>query len=95
MQTMDNRAVDEDPFVDPVHPHPHPHLEQRRRPDEDSTLIAGRTASLTLGTDSLIVLGMDHDLGTRLQRLTEGPVRRGICTEAEMELLWLATERYE
>ncbi|KAI4263491.1 MAG: hypothetical protein L6R42_001359 [Xanthoria sp. 1 TBL-2021] len=55
---MDNRAVDEDPFVDPVHPHPHPrpHLEQRQRPDEDSTLIAGRTASLTLGTDSLIVL---------------------------------------
>lgn len=65
MRTMDNRAVDEDPFVDPVHPHPHPrpHLEQRQRPDEDSTLIAGRTASLTLGTDSLIVLGMDNDLG--------------------------------
>ncbi len=60
---MDHRAVDEDPFVDPVHPHPH--SEERQRPVEDSTLIAGRTASLTLGTDSLIVLGMDNDLGDR------------------------------
>ena len=50
---MDNRPVGEDPFVDPVHREPH------QRPIEDSTLIAGRTASLTLGTDSLIVLGMD------------------------------------
>ncbi len=50
---MDNRPVGEDPFVDPVH------HEQHQRPIEDSTLIAGRTASLTLGTDSLIVLGMD------------------------------------
>lgn len=58
---MDHRAVDEDPFVDPVHPHP----EERQRPVEDSTLIAGRTASLTLGTDSLIVLGMDNDRGDR------------------------------
>ncbi|KAL8847045.1 MAG: hypothetical protein Q9221_007905 [Calogaya cf. arnoldii] len=33
-----------------------PIAEERRRPIEDSTLIAGRTASLTLGTDSLIVL---------------------------------------
>lgn len=56
---MDNRPVDEDPFVDPVHRKPH------QRPIEDSTLIAGRTASLTLGTDSLIVLGMDDILGLR------------------------------
>ncbi|KAL8736173.1 MAG: hypothetical protein Q9166_000328 [cf. Caloplaca sp. 2 TL-2023] len=47
---MDNHSVDEDPFVDPIHP------EQPQRPIEDSTLIVGRTASLTLGTDSLIVL---------------------------------------
>ncbi|KAL8766779.1 MAG: hypothetical protein Q9209_006518 [Squamulea sp. 1 TL-2023] len=47
---MDNRLVEEDPFVDPIHP------QQPQRPIEDSTLIVGRTASLTLGTDSLIVL---------------------------------------
>ncbi|KAL8972530.1 MAG: hypothetical protein Q9183_000507 [Haloplaca sp. 2 TL-2023] len=42
--------ANDDPFVDPVRP------ESSERPAEGSTLIAGRTASLTLATDSLIVL---------------------------------------
>lgn len=90
---MDHRAVDEDPFVDPVHPRAHPHSDERQRPVEDSTLIAGRTASLTLGTDSLIVLGMANDLGIEHPQLTGRLVRRGICTEEEMELLWPARQR--
>ena len=88
---MDDRAVEEDPFVDPVHQAPRPG--QRPSPTEDSTLIAGRTASLTLGTDSLIVLGMDDRLRTRYARLTQDSNRRGIRTEEEMELLWLAAQR--
>ncbi|KAL8712343.1 MAG: hypothetical protein Q9220_003494 [cf. Caloplaca sp. 1 TL-2023] len=47
---MATHATHENPFVDPVHHQAH------RRPIEETTLIAGRTASLTLGTDSLIVL---------------------------------------
>lgn len=92
---MDHRPVDEDPFVDPVHLHlhPHAHSEERQRPVEDSTLIAGRTASLTLGTDSLIVLGMNNDLGTGHPWLTGRLVRRGIRTEEEMELLWPTRQR--
>lgn len=88
---MDDRVVEEDPFVDPVHQAPRP--DQRPSPTEDSTLIAGRTASLTLGTDSLIVLGMHDRLQTRHAWLTQDSDRRGIRTEEEMELLWLATQR--
>ncbi|KAL8669591.1 MAG: hypothetical protein Q9168_005831 [Polycauliona sp. 1 TL-2023] len=54
---MDHRAIDEDPFVDPVTVHQASRRSEQRQPAvEDSTLIAGRTASLTLGTESLIVL---------------------------------------
>ncbi|KAL8897932.1 MAG: hypothetical protein Q9192_002335 [Flavoplaca navasiana] len=89
---MDDRAVEEDPFVDPVQQATRP--DQRPSPTEDSTLIAGRTASLTLGTDSLIVLGMDGRLQTRHARLTQDSDRRGIRTkEEEMELLRLAAQR--
>lgn len=67
---MDDRAVEEDPFVDPVDQATHP--DQRSSPTENSTLVAGRTASLTLGTDSLIVLGMDDRFHqTRYPRLTQ------------------------
>ena len=56
---MDNRLpTDSDPFEDPVS------VEEQSNFGEDSTLIVGRNASLTLGTDSLIVLGMQcHLLG--------------------------------
>ncbi|KAL8948674.1 MAG: hypothetical protein Q9222_005157 [Ikaeria aurantiellina] len=47
---MAAHAPHENPFVDPIHPKSH------RRSIEETTLIAGRTASLTLGTDALIVL---------------------------------------
>ena len=52
--------ANDDPFVDPVRP------ESAERPAEGSTLIAGRTASLTLATDSLIVLGRDRLRKARL-----------------------------
>jgi hypothetical protein len=42
--------VDSDPFADP-------HLDDQHQFVTDSTLNVGRNASLTLGTDSLIVLG--------------------------------------
>ena len=43
--------VDSDPFADPsIHETQHDQV-------EESTLTVGRNASLTLGTDSLIVLG--------------------------------------
>lgn len=47
------------PFMDPA-------TEQEAAGDEaqfsvDSTLAVGKNASLTLGTDSLIVLGMSHN----------------------------------
>ena len=42
--------VDSDPFADP-------HLDGQGQFVTDSTLNVGRNASLTLGTDSLIVLG--------------------------------------
>lgn len=45
------RNVDNDPFVDPQNDDQHPLA-------TDSTLNVGRNASLTLGTDSLVVLGM-------------------------------------
>ena len=44
---------DGDPFADPTR-HDH-HF------DEQATLNVGRNASLTLGTDSLVVLGMVYD----------------------------------
>ncbi|KAI4189664.1 MAG: hypothetical protein L6R41_001324 [Letrouitia leprolyta] len=47
---MDSRSQGENPFVDPVLSDPPPSS------IEETTLIVGRTASLTLGTDSLIVL---------------------------------------
>ncbi|KAL8722475.1 MAG: hypothetical protein Q9225_001039 [Loekoesia sp. 1 TL-2023] len=47
---MAGLSPDGDPFVDPINPEP------PRRSIEESTLIVGRTASLTLATDSLIVL---------------------------------------
>ncbi|KAI4197863.1 MAG: hypothetical protein LQ346_002877 [Caloplaca aetnensis] len=47
---MATMTSDGNPFVDPVHPI------QPQRSIEQSTLIVGRTASLTLATDSLIVL---------------------------------------
>lgn len=45
------RNVDNDPFADPENDDQHPLA-------TDSTLNVGRNASLTLGTDSLVVLGM-------------------------------------
>ncbi len=50
---MENpRETDSDPFEDPISVDEHSNF------GEDSTLVVGRNASLTLGTDSLIVLGM-------------------------------------
>ena len=51
------------PFMDPA-------AEQEAAGDEaqfsvDSTLAVGKNASLTLGTDSLIVLGMSHGMEVR------------------------------
>lgn len=51
MMIMATIAPDGNPFGDPVDP------ESLQRASEQSTLIVGRTASLTLATDSLIVLG--------------------------------------
>jgi sphingosine kinase len=51
--------MSENPFVDPV-PGPIPGNDERgtdRSFAVDSTLAVGKNASLTLGTDSLIVLG--------------------------------------
>ena len=50
MTTISAPAVN--PFVDPL-----PEQEQERSFAVDSTLAVGRNASLTLGTDTLIVLG--------------------------------------
>ena len=43
---------DNDPFEDPIS------VEEQSDYGEESTLVVGRNASLTLGTDSLIVLGI-------------------------------------
>ena len=52
----DPDLITADPFADPsVHSSQHD-------PAEDSTLEVGRNASLTLGTDSLIVLGEAYRL---------------------------------
>jgi hypothetical protein len=48
---MDSQYADDDPFADP------PFVEDQRTFIEQATLNVGRNASLTLGTDSLIVLG--------------------------------------
>lgn len=54
---MENRLrPDSDPFDDPVS------VEEQSDYGEDCTLVVGRNASLTLGTDSLIVLGMQPQL---------------------------------
>lgn len=47
---MSDGHVDLDPFADPI-------VEDQRRFVDESTLNVGRNASLTLGTDALIVLG--------------------------------------
>lgn len=83
---MDTISPDRDPFIDPINPEP------PQRSQEESTLIVGRTASLTLATDSLVVLG---------EYFSQGPVtstdtllaRRSVCAEEAVELLWLRTER--
>ena len=50
---MENLATsDNDPFEDPIS------VEEQSDYGEESTLVVGRNASLTLGTDSLIVLGI-------------------------------------
>lgn len=46
-----------DPFADPLPYRPLTAVEPRRQFSAESTLSVGRNASLTLGTDSLIVLG--------------------------------------
>lgn len=60
---MDSRSQGENPFVDPVLSDPPPSS------IEETTLIVGRTASLTLGTDSLIVLGKSQ-YGIEISELT-------------------------
>lgn len=50
--TMESQYADADPFADPTL------IEDQRTFVGESTLIVGRNASLTLGTDSLIVLGI-------------------------------------
>ena len=50
---MENRVpTGSDPFEDPIS------VAEQSDFGEHSTLVVGRNASLTLGTDSLIVLGM-------------------------------------
>ena len=49
--TAENHA-DDDPFADPIYE------QDQRSFVGESTLAVGRSASLTLGTDTLIVLGM-------------------------------------
>lgn len=44
-------SIDSNPFADPT-------TSAAQRSSKDATLLVGRNASLTLGTDSLIVLGM-------------------------------------
>lgn len=54
--TMASIAADDDPFRDPsLVPRPPASTHDIDVPD---TLAVGRNASLTLGTDSLVVLGM-------------------------------------
>lgn len=49
---MEPQYADDDPFADPTL------VEDQQTFVGESTLDVGRNASLTLGTDSLIVLGM-------------------------------------
>lgn len=48
---------DSDPFTD------HAAIEDERETIVESTLSVGRNATLTLGTDSVIVLGMSWSMG--------------------------------
>ena len=51
---ISGNLTDSNPFADPsIH-------ENQRDLAEESTLTVGRNASLTLGTDSLIVLGQSY-----------------------------------
>lgn len=64
--------VTEDPFQDPSlgaanAPQPHAHVSPANVPD---TLAVGRNASLTLGTDSLVVLGRLWSYGSDGRALT-------------------------
>lgn len=62
---MENRCPpDSDPFEDPIS------VEEQSDYGEDSTLVAGRNASLTLGTDSLIVLGTQLQLLETIEKVT-------------------------
>lgn len=59
----------DNPFVDPI-----TSMEEQAQEQSfavDSTLAVGKNASLTLGTDSLIVLGEELDEGGILQKLME------------------------
>lgn len=83
---MDTTLPDGDPFIDPINPEP------PQRSQEESTLIVGRTASLTLATDSLVVLGGYFSPGPVM--LTDTLLaRRSVCAEETVELLRLRTER--
>ena len=53
-------GVDEDPFKDPSLDAASTLPRQQPPTDVPATLAVGINASLTLGTDSLVVLGIDH-----------------------------------
>lgn len=62
---MESSYIDEvDPFADPTVPQ-----DQQSFPAE-STLTVGRNASLTLGKDSLIVLGTQYCMRIRMRDIT-------------------------
>jgi sphingosine kinase len=70
-------GVDEDPFKDPsLDAASTPRALPRQQPPTDvpATLAVGRNASLTLGTDSLVVLGIDYvNHSCTTQELTRNP----------------------
>lgn len=65
---MTTAAGDDDPFKDPTiatsHP-PHSLGDTGEHMNVPDTLAVGRNASLSLGTDSLIVLGMSCLVGAK------------------------------
>lgn len=87
---MDNRSPDEDPFVDPVQSDP------PRSSIEETTLIVGRSASLTLGTDSLIVL--DEGFARKERWSCTGLLQNGSKTTQAIpfhNILWAEISAFE
>ncbi|KAL9594680.1 MAG: hypothetical protein Q9219_006900 [cf. Caloplaca sp. 3 TL-2023] len=81
---------DGDPFIDPIQSEP------PQRSVEESTLLVGRTASLTLGTDSLIVL--DEGFAQRKRWNCFGTLRNESKTTQAIpfyNILWAEVSGFE